>query len=147
VTSFFSWLPARGAKSNANDGGQSDLQYEAFSPGSERVTRQNPNWLAQTHTTVEIRQTESRLQKKPNSDSAVPVLAVFHANDGTQEAFMCGSLVPEWKRHDKPHPHEIMGHTGTEVEAVPGKVTHFAYVDNVDKSGIEGLYLHRQGHF
>jgi hypothetical protein len=40
-----------------------------------------------------------------------------------------------------------MGHTGTEVEAVPGKVTHFAYVDNVDKSGIEGLYLHRQGHF
>jgi len=55
VTSFFSWLPARGSKSNVKDGGQSDLQYEAFSPGSERVTRQNPDWLAQRHTTVELR--------------------------------------------------------------------------------------------
>jgi hypothetical protein len=143
VTSFFSWLPARGAKSNANDGGQSDLQYEAFSPGSERVTSQNPYWLAQRQTTVEIRQTESRLQKKPNRDSPVPVLAAFHTNDGSEEAFVGGSLVPEWKRDDKPHPHEIMWHTGTEVEAVPGKVTYFAYVNNVDKPGVKGLYLHR----
>jgi len=43
---------------------------------------------------VEIRQTESRLQKKPNCDSPAPVLAVFHTNDGTEEAFVGGSLVP-----------------------------------------------------
>jgi hypothetical protein len=111
------------------------------------VTSQNPYWLAQRQTTVEIRQTESRLQKKPNCDSPAPVLAVFHTNDGTEEAFVGGSLVPEWKCDDKPHPHEIMGHTGTEVEAVPGKVTYFAYVNNVDKPGVKGLYLHRQADF
>ena len=101
VTSFFSWLPAKLLSLRAaKDDGQSNLQYDAFSPGSERVTSQNPDWLAQRQTTVEIRQTESRLQKKPNRDSPVAVLAVFHTNDGSEEAFVGGSLVPEGKGDD-----------------------------------------------
>jgi hypothetical protein len=127
--------------------GKSNLQYEVFSLVSERVTRQNPDRLVQRQTTAEIRRTESRLQKKPNRDSPVAVLAIFHTNDGTEKALVSGSLASEWKGDDKPHPHEIMWHTGAEVEAVPGKVTYLAYIDNVDKSGIEGLYLHRQGDF
>jgi hypothetical protein len=101
VTSFFSWLPANLLSLRAErNNGQSDLQYEVFSLGSERVTSQNPEWLAQRQTTVAIRLTESRLQKKSNRDSPVPVFAIFHTNDGTEEAFVGGSLVPEWKRDD-----------------------------------------------
>jgi hypothetical protein len=94
---------------------------------------------------VEIRLTKRELQKEPNSDSAIPVVAVFHANDGSEEAFVGGCLIAKWERHNEPHPHEIMGHTGAEIQAVAGKVAHLAYVDNVDKSGVEWLNLHGQG--
>jgi len=56
-------------------------------------------------------------------------------------------LIPERKGYDETHPHEIVGHTGEEIEAVAGKIAHFAYVDDVDKSGVKGLHLHRQGDF
>jgi hypothetical protein len=88
---------------------------------------------------------EFELQKKPNSDSAASVLAVFHADDGAEEALVGGRLVAKGESNDEPHPHEIMGHTGTEVEAVAGKVAYLTDVDNVYKSGVEWLNLHREG--
>jgi hypothetical protein len=94
---------------------------------------------------VEIRLRELDLQNKPNSDSAASVLAVFHANDGAEKALMGGRLVAKRECNDEPHPHEIMGHTGAEVEAVAGKIAYLADVDNVDKSGVEWLNLHREG--
>jgi hypothetical protein len=59
---------------------------------------------------------------------------------------MGGRLIAKRECNDEPHPHEIMGHTGAEIEAVAGKVAHFAYVNNVDKSGVKWLDLHGQGH-
>jgi hypothetical protein len=110
-----------------------------------RVTSGNPVWLAQRQTTVEIRLRELDLQNKPNSDSAASVLAVFHANDGAEKALMGGRLVAKRECNDEPHPHEIMGHTGAEIEAVAGKVAYLTDVDNVDKSRVEWLNLHGQG--
>jgi hypothetical protein len=118
-----------------------------FSPGIVQVTSRKTGWLAQRQTTVEIGLREFELQKKPNSDPAVPVIAVFHANDRGEEAFVGRRLVAKRECNDEPHPHEIMGHTGAEIEAVAGKVAYFPYVDNVDKSGVEWLNLHGQGHF
>ena len=103
--------------------------------------------LLKRQTTVEIRLKELELQKKPNSDSEIPVVAVFHADDGGKEALVGGCLVTKWECHDEPHPHEIMRHTGAEIEAVAGKVAYLTDVNNVDKSGVEWLHLHRQGDF
>jgi hypothetical protein len=96
---------------------------------------------------VEIRLGESELQKKPNGDAAVSVVAIFHADYGGKEALVGGSLITEGESYDKPHPHEIMGHTGTEIKAVAGKIANLAYVNNIDKSGVKWLHLYRQGDF
>ncbi|MGB9244504.1 MAG: hypothetical protein WCC03_14210 [Candidatus Acidiferrales bacterium] len=109
------------------------------------MTRRNATWLAQRQTTVEIRPEEWALQKKPNSDTKIAVVSVFHANDGSEETLVGGGLVAERKCDDQPHPPEIMGHTGAEVEAVAGKVAYFTHINNVDESGVEWLNLHWQG--
>jgi hypothetical protein len=117
-----------------------------FSPGNARVTRRNATWLAQRQTTVEIRREEWALQKKPNSDTETPIVSVFHTNDGSEETLVGGGLIAKRECDDQPHPPEIMGHTGAEVEAVTGEIAYFTNINNVDESGIERLNLHRQGY-
>jgi hypothetical protein len=123
----------------------SQVGLTLLSRGISRLTRQKPAALAQRQTAGKY-QCGFCLENEPDCNAAVSIGPVFHADNRAKKPLMCRSLFAEWKGDNQAHPHEIMGHTGTEIEAIAREIAHFAHVDNVNESSIEGLHLNWQRH-